>query len=37
MTLDEILAAVDAEALVEPPFNVDFESACADDLQRLSQ
>ena len=25
MTLDEILAAVDAEVLVEPPYNVDFD------------
>ena len=32
MTLDEILKAADAEILVEPPFNVDFESACASDL-----
>jgi tRNA G18 (ribose-2'-O)-methylase SpoU len=32
MTLDEILKATDAEMLVEPPFNVDLESACASDL-----
>jgi hypothetical protein len=32
MTLDEILKATDAEMLVEPPFTVDLESACASDL-----
>ena len=32
MTLDEILEAADAEVLVELPFTVGFESACASDL-----
>jgi len=32
MTLDEILQATEAEMLVEPPYNIDLESACASDL-----
>jgi len=32
MTLQEILAAVDGELLVEPPFNFDVERACCSDL-----
>lgn len=32
MKLDEILKATDAEMLVEPPFNIDLETACASDL-----
>jgi len=32
MTLDEILQVTEAELLVEPPFNIDLESACASDL-----
>jgi len=32
MTLDEILRATEAEMLVEPPYNLDLESACASDL-----
>jgi hypothetical protein len=32
MRLDEVLEATDATMLVEPPFNIDLESACASDL-----
>ncbi|MGC9467181.1 MAG: DRTGG domain-containing protein [Anaerolineae bacterium] len=32
MTLEEILNATEAEMLVEPPFNIDLEFACASDL-----
>ena len=32
MRLDEILRATDGEMLVEPPFNIDLETACASDL-----
>ena len=32
MTLDEILTTIDGKTLVEPPFNVDIESACSSDL-----
>jgi hypothetical protein len=32
MTLDEILKATEAEMLVESPFNIDLETACASDL-----
>ena len=32
MKLDEILEATSAEMLVQPPFNIDLESACASDL-----
>jgi predicted transcriptional regulator len=32
MTLDEIMEATEAQMLVEPPFYVELESACASDL-----
>jgi predicted transcriptional regulator len=32
MTLDEIMEAIEAQMLVEPPFDIDLLSACASDL-----
>jgi len=32
MTLDEMIAAVEGQLLVEPSFPVDLETACASDL-----
>jgi predicted transcriptional regulator len=32
MTLDEIMEAIDAQMLLEPPYDIDLLSACASDL-----